>query len=211
MPKTDTKDRILMESLALFSKSGYDGVSMRDIARVVGFRESALYKHYRSKQEILDSIFSVMKARFEEASRAISLPEGDDFFVIANEYKTQNLTALKKQCCSLFLFWLKDEKAAQFRRLLILEQFRHSEAENLLREFFMDGVLEYQSALFAKMIELGYFKKSDPEILALQFYAPIFFMLCKYDSQPEKESEALSILERFVDLFDSSNRNELEL
>lgn len=208
MPKTDTKSRILTECLALFSKHGYDGVSMRDIAKVMGFRESALYKHYKSKQEILDSIFIVMKTRFEEASRAISLPEGNDFSVLAAEYKNGGLDGLKKQCSALFLYWLKDEQAAQFRRLLMLEQFRHTEAECLLREFLMDGALQYQTALFEKMIENGYFKRVDSEVLALQFYSPIFLLLCKYDNQPEKESEALSFLERFVETFDATYRSE---
>jgi len=174
MPKTDTKNRILTECLALFSKHGYDGVSMRDIARAVGFRESALYKHYKSKREILDCIFIVMKARFEEASKAISLPDDTDFSVLAEEYKNGGLDGLKKQCSSLFLYWLKDEQAAQFRRLLMLEQF----------------------------------KSVDSEVLALQFYSPIFLLLCKYDGQPEKESEALSLLERFVETFDAAYRNE---
>ena len=208
MPKTDTKSRILTECLALFSKHGYDGVSMRDIARAVGFRESALYKHYKSKQEILDSIFIVMKARFEEASKAISLPDHTDFSVLAAEYKKGGLDGLQKQCSSLFLYWLKDEQAAQFRRLLMLEQFRHSEAENLLREFLMDGALRYQTALFEEMIENGYFKRVDAEVLALQFYSPLFLLLCKYDGQPEKESEALSLLERFVETFDATYRSE---
>ena len=208
MPKTDTKNRILTECLALFSKHGYDGVSMRDIARAVGFRESALYKHYKSKREILDCIFIVMKARFEEASKVISLPDDTDFSVLAEEYKNGGLDGLKKQCSSLFLYWLKDEQAAQFRRLLMLEQFRHSEAESLLREYLMDGALQYQTALFEKMIEIGYFKSVDSEVLALQFYSPIFLLLCKYDGQPEKESEALSLLERFVETFDAAYRNE---
>lgn len=208
MPKTDTKSRILTECLALFSKHGYDGVSMRDIAKVMGFRESALYKHYKSKQDILDSIFIVMKTRFEEASRAISLPEGNNFSVLAAEYKNGGLEGLKKQCSALFLYWLKDEQAAQFRRLLMLEQFRHTEAEYLLREFLMDGALRYQTALFEKMIENGYFKRVDSEVLALQFYSPIFLLLCKYDDQPEKESEALSLLERFVETFDAAYRSE---
>ncbi len=208
MPKIDRKNQILMECLALFSKHGYDGVSMRDIAKAVGFRESALYKHYTSKQEILDSIFVVMKARFEEASKAIKLPYGDDYSVLAAEYKNEGLYALKKQCSALFLYWLKDEQAAQFRRLLMLEQFRHSEAENLLREFLIDGALQYQTTLFEKMIEIGYFKGVDSEVLALQFYSPIFLLLCKYDGKPEKENEALSLLEQLVDAFDSTYRNE---
>ena len=41
-----TKDKILIEALSLFSVSGFSGVSVRDIAKAVGIRESAIYKHY---------------------------------------------------------------------------------------------------------------------------------------------------------------------
>ena len=206
VPKTDTKSRILTECLALFSKNGYDGVSMRDIAKAVGFRESALYKHYKSKQDILDSIFILMKTHFLEKSKVISLPDDTDFSVLAEEYKNGGLDLLQKQCSASFLYWLKDEQAAQFRRLLVLEQFRHSEAESLFREFLIDEALRYRSSLLEKMIEIGYYKNVDAEVLALQFYSPIFLLLCKYDGQPEKEKEALDLLKRFIDTFDATYR-----
>ena len=208
MPKIDRKNQIMAECLALFSKHGYDGVSMRDIAKVVGFRESALYKHYKSKQEILDSIFACMKVRFKEVSEEINLPKGVDFSLLAEEYINEELDTLKKQCSALFLYWLKDEQAAQFRRLLVQEQYRHSEAENLLQKCLLGGALKYKTALFEKMIEIGYFKRIDSEVLALQFYSPLFLLLCKYDGKPEKESEALSLLERHIDTFVATYRNE---
>lgn len=52
----NTKERILDEALKLFAQSGYMGTSMNDIADRLGVTKAALYKHYKSKQEILDSI-----------------------------------------------------------------------------------------------------------------------------------------------------------
>ena len=52
----NTKERILDEALRLFAQSGYMGTSMNDIADRMGVTKAALYKHYKSKQEILDSI-----------------------------------------------------------------------------------------------------------------------------------------------------------
>lgn len=42
----NTKERILQESLTLFSIRGYEAVSMREIGRSVGIKESSIYKHY---------------------------------------------------------------------------------------------------------------------------------------------------------------------
>ena len=52
----NTKEKILEEALKLFAQSGYMGTSMNDIASKLGVTKAALYKHYKSKQEILDSI-----------------------------------------------------------------------------------------------------------------------------------------------------------
>ena len=48
----NTKDKILIEALSLFSVYGFSGVSVRDIAKFIGLRESAMYKHYKNKKVI---------------------------------------------------------------------------------------------------------------------------------------------------------------
>ena len=59
----NTKERILEEALKLFSQSGYMGTSMNDIAAELGVTKAALYKHYKSKQEILESIVERMSKK----------------------------------------------------------------------------------------------------------------------------------------------------
>jgi len=48
----DTAVLILDKSLPLFARSGYAGVSMRDIAKAVGISGAALYHHYPDKQSL---------------------------------------------------------------------------------------------------------------------------------------------------------------
>lgn len=62
------KERILRIALELFApKNGYLGTSMNDIAGQLGFTKAALYKHYASKQEILDKIVERMNRMDYEA------------------------------------------------------------------------------------------------------------------------------------------------
>ena len=56
MREKTMKQRILEEALQLFAQNGYTGTSMNDIAAQLGVTKAALYKHYKSKQEILDCI-----------------------------------------------------------------------------------------------------------------------------------------------------------
>ena len=51
-----TKDKILQVSINLFSEFGYDNVSIRQIAKEVGIKESSIYNHYKSKESILETI-----------------------------------------------------------------------------------------------------------------------------------------------------------
>ncbi len=71
----DTKERILETALALFAQSGYLGTSMHDIAKELGITKGALYKHYASKQEILDSIVERMNKMDYERAEAYEMPE----------------------------------------------------------------------------------------------------------------------------------------
>lgn len=67
----NTKERILEEALKLFSQSGYMGTSMNDIAVELGVTKAALYKHYKSKQEILESIVERMNQMDAERAKKI--------------------------------------------------------------------------------------------------------------------------------------------
>ena len=51
--RSGTKEKILKVSTTLFSELGYKGTSVRKIASNVGIRESAIYNHYKNKEEIL--------------------------------------------------------------------------------------------------------------------------------------------------------------
>ena len=73
----NTKERILDEALKLFAQSGYMGTSMNDIAASLGVTKAALYKHYTSKQEILDSIVEKMNQMDMERVKEYEMPEGN--------------------------------------------------------------------------------------------------------------------------------------
>ena len=43
----NTKQKIIEESLKLFSEKGYEGVSMREIASAVGIKGASIYNHFK--------------------------------------------------------------------------------------------------------------------------------------------------------------------
>ncbi|MCA5961961.1 TetR/AcrR family transcriptional regulator [Blautia sp. RD014234] len=103
MAKRNTKDIILFESLKLFADKGYDGVTVRDIAAEVGIKQSSLYKHYKSKQEIFDTLVDTMQSRFRDASTSFQLPNGE-LRETAKEYATGGNEILKRLVVRFFTF-----------------------------------------------------------------------------------------------------------
>jgi AcrR family transcriptional regulator len=73
----DTKELMLQAALALFADKGYEGTSVRDIARSVGLSESVLYAHFSSKGAIFDAAFERLGPLSASAS-AIRTPTRRD-------------------------------------------------------------------------------------------------------------------------------------
>jgi len=192
-----TKERILDEALTLFSKNGYDGASVKDIANAVGIKDSSLYKHFKSKYEIFETIIEQMGNRVEEMHNKLQVPDArsQDVSICFANMTTETLVEITKK---LFLFYLKDSVVGRLRRLLTIEQYRNSEIAETYKKIYIDSAIDYQTEVFQQMIAAGKFVEGDPYIMAIHFYSPIFLLLCKADNVPEKEEAVLEILEKHV-------------
>jgi len=71
----DTKSRILAAARAAFERHGLDGLSLRDIAKKAGITAMAIYRHFDSKQALIDAL--VLDALDEWSERARSVAPGE--------------------------------------------------------------------------------------------------------------------------------------
>jgi AcrR family transcriptional regulator len=71
MVETTRRQAIEDAASVLFHKHGYDGTSVRDIARAVDIQGASLYAHVSSKQDVLWSIVETTAVRFEEAADVV--------------------------------------------------------------------------------------------------------------------------------------------
>ena len=191
----DTKERILETALELFAQSGYLGTSMSDIAKELGITKGALYKHYTSKQEILDSIIDKMNELDMERVKRYEMPEGDLEKVVA-EYKETAFDKIKQFTKVQFLHWTEEEFSSCFRKMLTLEQYREPQMAQLYQNYLAGGPLTYIEALFSDM--LGDTRKARQT--ALDFYGPIFLLYSIYDGVDDK-SRVIKLLEDHMDHF----------
>ncbi|MDD4752631.1 MAG: TetR/AcrR family transcriptional regulator [Desulfitobacteriaceae bacterium] len=190
----------------MFSDTGYEGVSMRDIACAVGIKAASLYNHFKSKKDIFMNIIDEVSKRYKATIIKIQLPHGETNEVVDKymHLSEESLIAIAKD---MFLYFLKDDFAAKFRRMLTIEQFRSLQARDVFQSIFINGPINFENILFKNMIEQNGFIKCDPHIMAIHFYSPIFLLLSKYDHLPDKEEEAINILENHIKQFSSIYKN----
>ena len=184
-----------METLELFAQNGYLGTSMNDIAGQLGFTKAALYKHYASKQEILDKIVERMNKMDYERAEVYEMPETEpDGF--AEAYLHTPIQKIRTYSLAQFDHWTKEPFSSNFRKMLTLEQYRDPKLAQLHHDYLAGGPLEYMAAIFRKLAD----SDEDAMQLALEFYGPMYLLYSVYDGAEKKES-ASSLLATHIDHF----------
>lgn len=167
----NTREKIIYQSLKLFSVEGFDAVSTRMIARELGVSDTAIYKHFKSKQEIFDTIIQICKEKFVVQQMKVDICH-------------MSWVDVEQMCMDMFNFQTQDEWIVMFRRLLVIEQFKNPDIAKLYRTFFIDTVLDGMSTIFVDLMETGNMRKCNPRVLAMELYAPFFmFHTIQLDSQ----------------------------
>ena len=190
-----TKEKILLTSLKLFAQDGYEAVSISKISGELGMAKSALYKHYKNKRDIFDSIINRMDELDYERAREYNMPEGNMDEIIKG-YREISIDKIRIYTEAQFKHWTEEEFSSLFRRMLTLEQYRNQEMADLYQKYLVSGPIDYMTHLFAGIIE----KKVEAKQLAIEFYGPIFLMYSLYDNKRE-EDDLAEMLKKHVDRF----------
>ena len=173
MKRETTKEKILFEAVKLFAKEGYEAVSVDQIAKAVGIKAPSLYKHYKNKRAIFDSILRFMEQRDGEQAAACSLPEGTAE-VMPEAYANASTEALVTFSKQQFRYWTEDDFAASFRKMLTVEQYRSEEMNSLYHQYLGAGPLDYVADLLGSQSE------------ALAFYGPMHLLYSVYDDADDQ-------------------------
>lgn len=181
-----TKNKILEVSIDLFSKYGYDGVSIRQIAGEVGIRESSIYNHYPNKQAILNSILNyyveeMVSDEIPLQQADLNLDKGFDFFYNAG--------------CDAFLSKLEEDRMMKITRLMFIESYHNDEVRNFLKEYIIDAPVAGWIELFNLMKSKGMIQKDcDARQLSESFFYYGMFLLYEHFivNYPEDDEKFLN-------------------
>lgn len=180
-----TKEKILDAALILFSEKGYDGVGIDLIAETVGLKGPSLYRHYKGKEDILNTLINKVGDYYE-----------DNFGLSTNPGKIpDSLEELVRFSMSRIDFTMHDPMIQKVRRLLAMEQFRNPRIAELTTKHHIDGLQGMFRVIFERMMEAGLLKKDDAALLALEYVAPVSLLIHTYDRQPDREQEIIERIE----------------
>lgn len=179
-----SKEEILLTSLKLFAHRGYDAVSTSMIAEELGITKGALYRHFKSKQDIFDGIIEKMFELDAKQAEDNSVPV-KEYEESLEEYEKTKLSDLCSFVNEQYLFWTENEFACQFRRMITIEQFRSEQMTKLYQDVIAAGPVKYTKDLLGQMKENGQLNESAARIgsenLALMLFSPLQLSIQLYD------------------------------
>ncbi len=195
----DTKENILWTALRLFARNGYAAVSVSKIAGELGITKGALYKHYKNKQDIFDSIIQRLYEADAERSKEYKVPEKifDDEPLFYRDVAIENIRAFIN---AQFRFWMEDEFSVNVRKMLSLERYRNPLMAELYQKVFAGGPVSYMEDVFREMMKQSVLENDNPKQLAIEFYAPFYLLLSLFDVSSNNK-EIVELFESHVEKF----------
>lgn len=160
-----TKEKILDVSIDLFAQYGFKEISMRRIAASVGIKASSLYKHYDSKEDILESIFDIFRGKLNQTEPFLPVfTSPKEYFTIAYEQFVQ-------------VMW--DPTVLKISKIVTNEQ-THSKAA---RQFMIDEMtikpVQATKYVLDIMQEREMIDVADTRVLAEEYCAYIVYLFFK--------------------------------
>lgn len=185
--KTQTKDKIFDTALDLFSKKGYDSVSVRTIASEVGIKESSIYNHYSSKKDILMSILNY----FEEYFKGNPLDDEN-----IRKLLEENPEEFYHQGSEMFKQQIFEEKILKIMKLIFVQMYQIDEVKEFFLREILGGSIDFWSDVFEILIQKNVIGSDcNPNKLAEMYFGFSMFKLweifLKYDDFPKSEIEIM--------------------
>lgn len=185
--KTQTKDKIFDTALDLFSKKGYDSVSVRTIASEVGIKESSIYNHYSSKKDILMSILNY----FEEYFKGNPLDDEN-----IRKLLEENPEEFYHQGSEMFKQQIFEEKILKIMKLIFVQMYQIGEVKEFFLREILGGSTDFWSDVFEILIQKNVIGSDcNPNKLAEMYFEFSMFKLweifLKYDDFPKAEIEIM--------------------
>ncbi len=191
--KKSTREKILEASIRLFAENSFSATSVRKISNEAGFRESVIYNHFNSKDDLLKTIV-IEELKFTRKEFLHSI----DTERIKNHPKS-----ILESISSEVLNCTQDNNRTKLMKIIIMEMFRDEKANQLVANTIIGRGKKILIGLFTKMMEEGVIKEKNPELLAVEFSSTLFYFSLEYllFNSFNKEDFDGVLLSEYIDSF----------
>ena len=128
-----TKDQIIIKSIEVFLKQGYYKTSMSDLAEACGLLKGSFYYHFKSKEELMQTVLKMAHSYYKKKVFSIAYEEG-----LSAEDRLMKL--FKKQEPII----TNDMSGCLFGNMTLESISNKVEFKALLKAFFSDWIAAFQ-------------------------------------------------------------------
>ena len=201
-----TKEKFVIEALRLFSEKGYEAVSVAEIAGAVGCSAPALYKHYKSKKQLLEAVIEASNKGFEAQMEAMHFDfdsNGKDREAFIDMTEEDEIKRLQDMVSYTIHNWFSQA----FRKLCTVEQFHMKELSEAYDLRYVDFPINQYEKIFELWIESGKMKPGNARAMAALYVGYPMLVIGICDRDPQKEEECMKKIEEHIREFNKQFRN----
>lgn len=168
----ETKEQILNNALNMFAKSGYNAVSIRDIAKTVNIKESSIYYHFHNKQDILDSLVKKYESYIEELTNMLQAAMSD-----TNSMRSFSWDWLREYYFEQYLF---DPFCNQMMRFMMIEQFHNENMRMLYERYLFELPGKIQTGAFMMLTQSRILSERKAKESGNNFFSTMTMLTFRY-------------------------------
>ena len=157
-----TRQAILDAALDLFAQKGFFGTSLRDVATVVGVRESALYNYFPSKEALFEAL--ILADQNSKVERLASLAEE----------RITDVRVFLEQLVLEALQSFAEPRQQQLFRIMMSDGIRLARDGRINLFERLGDRRERMEVIMRRLIRERWLRAADPQVLAMSFAASLF-------------------------------------
>lgn len=154
------KEEIIYAALELASEYGLKSVSLSQIAEKVGIRKPSLYNHFKSKEELVNSMYTFLR---KKAQMNVGITSGPDTFP-----EDKSLGEILTGSISVYFSFLSDVNMMKFLKVLYSERSISSVAAQIMLDE-TDRMISVTKNFFYALVVHGKMKNENVDIAALSY------------------------------------------